>query len=240
MGALSKKEAIILLKTWILPTVLLTARSYFLCDIVVRSLKVVFQTTLGVDSWGVTRHELAQEPDCGGDRFPTPKVWLQAQFGLSFHKFLQQPTTFTPSVKESFCMWCLKYGVPLHAWAWPYIQLGPVPYKTFGYLSCSLKSFSIARRYIVDGIADTSARGLLPLWYSAVFKNEKHLTYYCPALIQKGILMVKDLYDDDGRIKPSLLSKIAPTWKQIYETGLGNFLRLQPTDPPPRLGRSLG
>ena len=116
-------------------------------------------------------------------------------------------------------MWCKQYGVCLHAWAWPYIQLGPVPYKTFGYLAYSLKSFSIARRYILDGLADPTAQGQLPLWHSAVFKHAKHLTYYCPALIKKNILTVQDLYYVCGRIPAHLSSKIAPTRKVIYEVG---------------------
>ena len=168
---LSKKEAIILLKTWILPTLLLTARSYFPSEHTIKALKIVFQTALGVDSWGVTLRELAQHPECGGFQLPTPKCWLHAQFGLSFHKFLQHPEVFTETVTSPFRTWCTKYGVCLHAWAWPYIQLGPVPYKTFGYLAYSLKSFSIARRYILDGLADPTAQGQSPLWHSAVFKN---------------------------------------------------------------------
>ena len=96
----------------------------------------------------------------------------------------QQPEVFTETVTTLFRMRCKKYGVCLDTWAWPYIQLGPVPHKTFGYLVYSLKSFSIARRYILDSLADPTAQGQLPLWHSAVFKNAKHLTYYCLALVK--------------------------------------------------------
>ena len=184
---LSKKEAMILPKTWVLPTLLLTARSSFPSEHTIKALKIVFQTALGVDSWGVTLRELAQHPECGGFQLPTPKCWLHAQFGLSFHKFLQHPETFTETVTSPFRTWCKQYGVCLHTWAWPYIQLGPVPYKTCGHLAYSLKSFSIAGRYMLDDLADPTAQGQLPLWHSAVFKNAKHLTYYCPALIKKNI-----------------------------------------------------
>ena len=52
--ALAKKEAIILLKMWILPTVLLMATAYYPSENTIKALKIVFQTALGVDSWGVT------------------------------------------------------------------------------------------------------------------------------------------------------------------------------------------
>ena len=230
---LSKKEAIILLKTWVLPTLLLAAMSYYPLEHTIKALKIVFQTTLGVDSWGLTLRELSQHPECGGFQLPTPKCWLHTQFGLSFHEFLQHPEIFTETVTTPFRMWCKQYGVCLHAWAWSYIQLGPVPHKTFGYLAYSLKSFSIARRYILDGLADPTAQGQLPLWHSAVFKNAEHLTYYCPALIKKNILTTQDLYDVRGRIPAHLFSEIAPTWKLIYAIGLSNFMQCQPTDWSP-------
>ena len=63
--------------------------------------------------------------------------------------------------------------------------------------------------YIVDGIADITTQGQLPLWHSAIFKNSKPPTYYCPVLIKKGVLIVNGLCDEDGRAKPHLLSKIA-------------------------------
>ena len=71
---LSEKEAIILLKTWVLPTLLLTAKSYFPSEHTIKALKIVFQTSLGVDSWGFALRELAQHPDCGGFQLPHPKM----------------------------------------------------------------------------------------------------------------------------------------------------------------------
>ena len=130
-------------------------------------------------------------------------------------------------------MWCKQYGVCLHAWAWPYIQLGRVPYKTFCYLAYSLNSFSIARRYILDGLADPRARGQLPLWHSAVYINAKHLTYYCRAWIKKNILTSQDFYGVCGRSPAHLSSKVAPTWRVIYEVGLSDFMQCQPTDWSP-------
>ena len=187
---LSIRERIILLKTWVLPTILLTARAYHPMDITIKAMEVVCETTLGVDSWGVTLHELAQEPELGGYELPTPKVWLHAQFGLPFHKLTQEPHIFAECVRNFFSTWCTKYGVPVETWALPYLQLGLVPYKTFSFLAYSLKSLSITRQYIIDGFSNHAALAELPPWHSAIFKSEKHLTYYCLALVAKGITKV--------------------------------------------------
>ena len=93
--------------------------------------------------------------------------------------------------------------------------MGPVPYKTFGFLQYSFKSFSISRRYIIDGLGDNSAVGELPLWHSAIFQSEKQLTYYCPALIRQGITQVKHMFVI-GAPQEEVLKKIGPTWRQVY------------------------
>ena len=59
----------------------------------------------------------------------------------------------------------------------PYLQLGPVPYKTFSFVAYSLKALSIARRYIIDGLSNHEALSEIPLWHSVIFKLDKHLTY---------------------------------------------------------------
>ena len=226
----SLRERILLLKTWILPTVLLTARAYFPSDITIKALKGVFNTALGVDSWGVTLDQIAQLPELGGYQLPTPKVWLHAQFGTAFHAFLKDPNVFPASLVTRFTNWCHTFGVQLHAWALPYLQLGPIPYKTFDYLSFSVKSFSIARRYVLDGLADQSAIGQLPLWHSAVFKNESHLTYYSPKLISMSILTIADLFDEHMLPRADLLKHIGPTWQALYRQAPRNMLTVPVTD----------
>ena len=131
---LSIRERSLLLKTWILPCVLLTAWAYFPSDITIRALRHVYHTALGVDSWGVTLDNLASPKDLGGYQLPTPKTRLHAQFGLPFHKFLHSPSVFSAQTSTEFRNWCHTYGVCLNAWALPYLRMGPVPYKTFGFL----------------------------------------------------------------------------------------------------------
>ena len=53
-------ERIEISNTWILATLLLTAKAYLATDVVVRSLKLVCNTVLGFDSWDVTTTQLSQ------------------------------------------------------------------------------------------------------------------------------------------------------------------------------------
>ena len=69
----STRERIVLLKTWILPCVQLTARVYFPSNITIRAPRHVYQTALGVDSWGVTLDNLAQLRELGGTNSPSRK-----------------------------------------------------------------------------------------------------------------------------------------------------------------------
>ena len=110
---------------------------------------------------------------------PTLKVSLHAQFGLPFHKLLQTPDVFTRKLVSGFYSWCKTYGVCLTAWALPYLQMHPVPYKTFGFMQLSFKSFYISPRYVIDGLGDHNMVGELRMWHSAIFQNDKQLTYYC-------------------------------------------------------------
>ena len=165
----------------------------------------------------------------GGFLLPTPKVWLHAQFGLPFHKLLQTPDVFTMKLVTGFYSWCKTYGVCLNAWALPYLQMGPVPYKTFGFMQYNFKSFSISRRYVIDGLGDHDMVGELPLWHSAIFQNDKRLTYFCLALMRQEVTQVKHMFVN-GLPRTDLLGKLGTTWQQVYHNGLNAFLKVQPTD----------
>jgi hypothetical protein len=62
------------------------------------------------------------------------------------------------------------------------------------------------------------------------FDTPPVMTYYCPALIIKGILVVGDLFDSNLLIRQDLLDKIPPTWKPNYTQGRQSFLQLPVTD----------
>ena len=61
-----------------------------------------------------------------------------------------------------------------------------------------------------------------PLWHNNYFRNQQAQTYFCPQLIQAGVLTVGQLLEDD-----SSFQLIATTWRGVYQTALGGN-----TDPP--------
>ena len=113
-----------------------------------RSLKVVFNTALGFDSWGTTLSQTSLHPEEGGFSFPPPDTWLKVQVGLAFMAFVQNQSVMPCFVRLQFRAWAAKFGVAWNLRSLPFWQLGPVPYSTMGFLAQSLKS-SQATRYIV-------------------------------------------------------------------------------------------
>ena len=216
-------ERVQLLKVWILPVLLLTARAYRASEQEERSLKPVYNTALGFDSWGVTLTQLSLQPDSGGHGLAPPDTWLRVQSGLAFARFSGHQSEFPPFVTLIFRQWARKYGVVWTPRAVPYLQLGPVPYASMGFLAQSLKSFSQARRYVLDGMLPGTTSDALPLWHSAIFRNADNLTYYCPRLIKRGILTVKDLFDTTAQPKAKLLSMMRQTWQAVYPASLLTF-----------------
>ena len=99
-------------------------------------------------------------------------------------------------VRLRFRAWATKYGVLWDLQSLPFLQLGPIPYSTMNFLALSLKSYSQATRYCLEGPPHNSSVKDFPLWHSTIFQHVEHLTYYCLALIRKGVLKIGDLFDD--------------------------------------------
>ena len=89
---LSIPEKITLLKTWILPTLLMMARAYVADRSVVSALNTVYNILFCCDSWGIKTHKLSQRRDQGGYSVPIPQTWLAAKGGPATVAALTSPT----------------------------------------------------------------------------------------------------------------------------------------------------
>ena len=138
--ALSIPEKITLLKTWILPTLLLTARAYVACRFAVSALNTVYNILFCFDSWGITTHQLSQHRDQGGYSVPLPQTWLAAQGGTAAVAALTSPTIMPMYVMQAFVEFCTRYRIPTSHKVVAVTQLGPVPMKGAGYLAHSYKA----------------------------------------------------------------------------------------------------
>ena len=90
--ALSIPETTTLLKTWILPTLLLTAKAYVADRSVVSALHTVYNILFRFDSWGITTHQLSQHRDKGGYSVPLPQTCCAAQGGTAAVAAVTSPT----------------------------------------------------------------------------------------------------------------------------------------------------
>ena len=79
---LTIKEKLVLLKTWVLPVSLLTARAYVAEHSTSSALTNIYNMLFSFDSRGVTLHQLSQDRDHGGYTLPLAHTWLMAQAGL--------------------------------------------------------------------------------------------------------------------------------------------------------------
>ena len=99
-----------------------------------------------------------------------------------------------------------------------------------GFLAQSLKSYSQARRYVIDGAPKGANIRGFPVWHSTIFRNSDNLTYYCFALIRKGVMCISDLFDANFCACQDPLLKIGITWREVYTSSIKQFRQLMPTD----------
>ena len=151
---LSLLERILLLKTWALPVLLLIARAYCATEQEERSLKVIFNTTPGFDSWVITLSQTSSPLDDGGYSLPPPPprldTWLKVQAGFAFMAFAHNQAAM-PCFPASILGMATKFGVLWNLKSLPFLQVGPVLYSTMGFLALSLSSYLQARRCSIDG-----------------------------------------------------------------------------------------
>ena len=133
-------------------------------------------------------------------------------------------------VRLKFGAWATEFGVSWHLRCVPFLQLGLIQYSTMGFLAQSLKSHLQATRYVIEGAPEGASIWEFPLWHSAIFRNSDNLTYYCPALIRKGVMCISDLFDANSCPHQDLLPKIGITWREVYTLSIKQFCQLMPTD----------
>ena len=229
--ALSIPEKITLLKTWILPTLLLTARAYVAHRSVVSALNTVYNILFSFDSRGITTHQLSQHRDQGGYSVPMPQTWLAAQGGTAAVAALTSPTIMPMYVMQAFIKFCSRYGIPTSHKVIAVTQLGPVPMKGAGYLAQSYEAYSLARK----GVKIKLSLPLqdLPPWHSTIFCNKHHNTYFAPHLIKQGVLTVAQLFDSNLVMHSHMHQCISRTWLPIYQQALQQYQALHINDCSP-------
>mmetsp|Transcript_101824 Transcript_101824/g.175762 ORF Transcript_101824/g.175762 Transcript_101824/m.175762 type:complete len:396 (-) Transcript_101824:142-1329(-) len=163
----------------------------------------------------------------GGHELATPTIWLMMQAGVAFTSFVNSLPTFSTPIRLAFDSWARKYGLVAKESTIPLLQLGLVPSSTFGFTAYSLKAFSRARQYMLDGPGKSIDCSNMPVWHNAAFKNNNSNTYYCPKLTREGILTVGQVFTANHVPKEDLLVQLAPTWQQVYQEGLSRYKQLQ-------------
>ena len=191
---------------------------------------MVFNTALGFDSRGTTLSQASLHPEDGGFSLPPPRHLAQGTgwtclYGIRSE--LVRHAVFRAANVSSM-------GYQIWGFMAPEVttpstaRSGPIFHN--GFLAQSLKSYSQARRYVIDGAPEGANIRDYPLWHSAIFRNSDNLTYYCPAQIRKGVMCISDLFGANFCPRQDLLPKIGITWREVYTSFIKQFHQLMPTD----------
>ena len=143
---LTHQERVALFQEWVLPLLIFPARAYFPTDAVISQVLAVYKTALCLTSWGLTLPILELRPGLGGDTLPRPSKFLLWQHATAFMLSRQESTVVPPLSRSHLRTWASTFGVPLEARFLPWLQLGPIPWKTYPFLGMSCKAFSLLRK----------------------------------------------------------------------------------------------
>ena len=128
---LSIKERIILLKTWILAVLLLTARVYVAERATSAAFTNIHNVLFSFDSQRVTLHELSQTREHGGHALPLANSCLMAHAGLPSMAHLFESYIFPPVLVQHFYRCCSAVSFAMKPHGIPLLQLGSMrkPWK---------------------------------------------------------------------------------------------------------------
>ena len=101
-----------------------------------------------------------------------------------------------PLSKHHLDSWAQLYGVSLDGRYLPWLQLGPIPWKT--YPRDSYKAFSLLRKTAPVPTPGEDLLASMPLWHSVWFRDTHENTYFSPSMIGQGVSTITQLESQGG------------------------------------------
>ena len=90
----------------------------------------MYRTALQVSSWGLTLPILELSPGLGGKHLPQPRTFLLWQHATPFLLSRKEPLLDSSMSCSHLNSWAATFGIPLDPSQLPWLQLGPIPWKT--------------------------------------------------------------------------------------------------------------
>ena len=175
---------------WILPLLVFPARVVFPPDQVITSLKTIYNVALKTTSWGLTHDILALPVKEGGIALPDPKHLLLWQFSAPFICSVTRPHTISGVPRQCFTTWSQSVGLLADIASLQYFHMGSnFVWDTLPYLGLSARAFTLVRHNLKPQRPAVLAYDV-PRWHNGLLTNQHGQTYYCPALIRRGITTV--------------------------------------------------
>ena len=147
----------------------------------------------------------------------------------------REPVVLPIVSHRHFHTWATTLGVPLDPMHLPWLQPGPIPWKTYPFLGTACKAFSLLRKLAPVVLPPQVLVGRLSPWHSCLFRNTNANTYYSPRLIRIGATTMAQL-----TALGESMEFLPPTWPPFYKDAAPRLLPPLPTHsappPPPRIG----
>ena len=209
---LTLDERVALLQEWVLPLLIYPARAYFPTTSVIAQLSSIYKQALNISSWGLTLPILQLPRNKGGALLPQPHIYLLWQHATPFFQAISEILSVPELSRNHFLQWTSQMGISLNLQHLPWLQLGPIPWKTYPFLGTSCKAFSLLRKHAPVPVPTLDQYVKLPAWHSALFRDTKANSYYSPSLLRKGVTTLGQLLEI-----PEYSALLPPTWAPVYK-----------------------
>ena len=154
---------------------------------------MIYKAALRLNSWGLTLPIMAMPPPLGGNHLPQPRMYLLWQHATPFILSRVEPQGVPELSQKHFEAWAHHHDVSLDGRYLPWLQLGPILWKTYPFLGMSCKAFSLLRKKAPVATPRDELIPGMPLWHSVWFRDTHNNTYYSPAMIRKGVRTVSHM-----------------------------------------------
>ena len=141
-----------------------------------------------VSSWGLTLPILELSPALGGKHLPQPRTFLLWHHAAAFIAAQREPLLVPAVSRRHFRVWATTFGVPLNPTFMLWLQLGPIPWKTYPFLGKACKAFSLLHKAAPVALPPEDLARRLPPWHSCLFRDTNTNAYYSPRLIRAGLV----------------------------------------------------
>ena len=152
-------------------------------------LKLISRFLLQLHSKNHSSHHegvAARGEEEGGMDLSALEHYLKWQHAHPFSHILNNASVADTIGGRAFKEWATRFGVPLSLPTLPILQIGPIPWNTFPFLTKSAKAFSQSLSKLPPIRPLLLSFGDIPAWHYTHLRSGRGHTYSCPRLLRQN------------------------------------------------------